>query len=151
MADIDQSHLDWRRALSDYERIKRIDPSDDKSHMQIIKLNLSLGQEDQAGSALDDYLGFLVEAGRGQEALGLLEDLTREHPGKQALHSRLAEAYRLAGRKADAIAQYDALGEIQLDAGRIQDAIRTIQTIVDLDPPDLEGYEELLRNLESGG
>jgi tetratricopeptide (TPR) repeat protein len=151
MADIDQSHLDWRRALSDYERIKRIDPSDDKSHMQIIKLNLSLGQEDQAGTALDDYLGFLVEAGRGQEALGLLEDLTREHPGKQALHSRLAEAYRLAGRKADAIAQYDALGEIQLDAGRIQDAIRTIQTIVNLDPPDLEGYEELLRNLESGG
>jgi tetratricopeptide (TPR) repeat protein len=151
MADIDQSHLDWRRALSDYERIKRIDPSDDKSHMQIIKLNLSLGQEDQAAAALDDYLGFLVEAGRGQEALGLLEDLTREHPGKQALHGRLAEAYRLAGRKADAIAQYDALGEIQLDAGRIQDAIRTIQTIVNLDPPDLEGYQELLRNLESGG
>jgi tetratricopeptide (TPR) repeat protein len=151
MADVDQSHLDWRRALADFERIKRIDPSDDKAHMQIIDLNLRLGQEDQAGTALDDYLGVLVEAGRGQEALGLLEDLTREHPGKQALHARLAEAYRLAGRKADAIAQYDALGEIQLDAGRIQDAIRTIQTIVDLDPPDVEGYEELLRNLEAGG
>lgn len=150
IADIDLSHLDWRRALSDYERIKKIDPSDEKAHTHILDLNLRLGQEDQAGVALDDYLGVLVEAGRGQEALGLLEELTREHPGKQALHARLAEAYRLAGRKADAIAQYDALGEIQLDAGRIQDAIRTIQTIVDLEPPDVEGYEELLRNLKSG-
>ncbi|HLC02808.1 MAG TPA: tetratricopeptide repeat protein [Anaerolineales bacterium] len=150
MGDIDLSHLDWRRALSDYERIKKIDPSDEKAHMHIIDLNLRLGQEDRAGGALDDYLGVLVEAGRGQEALGLLEELTREHPGKQALHARLAEAYRLAGRKADAIAQYDALGEIQLDAGRIQDATRTIQTIVDLEPPDVEGYVELLRNLKSG-
>jgi len=66
------------------------------------------------------------------------------------LHSRLAEAYRAAGRKADAIAQYDALGEIQLDAGHVQDAIKAIQTIIDLGPPDLEGYQELLQNLQAG-
>ena len=75
--------------------------------------------------------------------------MAREHPGKQALHARLAEAYRAAGRKADAIAQYDALGEIQLDSGQLQDAIQTIQTIVNLEPPDSEGYKELLRNLEA--
>jgi Flp pilus assembly protein TadD len=65
------------------------------------------------------------------------------------LHTRLAEAYRAAGRKADAISQYDALGEIQLDAGQIGDAIQTIRTIITLHPPGLEGYEELLRNLEA--
>lgn len=78
----------------------------------------------------------------------MLEEMAREHPGKRTLHARLAEAYRAAGRKADAIAQYDALGEIQLDAGQIQDAIRTIQTIIDLKPPDIEGYHELLKNLK---
>ena len=78
----------------------------------------------------------------------MLEELARKHPGKQPLHARLAEAYRAAGRKADAIAQYDALGEIQLDAGQNQEAIQTIQTIIDLEPPDLEGYLELLRNLK---
>ena len=74
----------------------------------------------------------------------------REHPGKQALHARLAEAYRAAGRTSDAIAQYDALGEIQLDAGLVREAIRTIQIIVSLHPPDVSGYQELLRNLEAG-
>jgi tetratricopeptide (TPR) repeat protein len=150
MGDIDLSRLDWRRALRVYEQIRSIDAGDDKARHLVIDLNLRLGQEDQAAKELDNYLEHLVQAGRSNDALAKLEELAREYPGKQALHARLAEAYRAAGRTADAIAQYDALGEIQLDAGRVQDAIRTIQTIVDLDPPDAEGYRELLQNLKAG-
>jgi tetratricopeptide (TPR) repeat protein len=151
MADIDLSRLDWRRALRVFEQIRTINPSDDKARGNVIDLNLRLGQEEQAAKELDSYLEHLVETGRSAEALGKLEELAREHPGKQTLHGRLAEAYRAAGRKADAIAQYDALGEIQLDAGRVQDAIRTIQRIIELEPPDVEGYVELLQNLQAGG
>jgi tetratricopeptide (TPR) repeat protein len=150
MGDIDLSRLDWRRALRVYEQIRSVDASDDKARHLVIDLNLRLGQEDQAAKELDNYLEHLVQTGRSSDALSKLEELAREYPGKQALHARLAEAYRAAGRTADAIAQYDALGEIQLDAGRVQDAIRTIQTIVDLDPPDVEGYRELLQNLKAG-
>jgi len=149
IGDIDLSRLDWRRGLQSFEKIIASDANDEKASLSVIDLNLRLGQEEQAAKALDRHLELLVRAGRSQEALTLLEEMAREHPGKQALHARLAEAYRAAGRKADAIAQYDALGEIQLDAGRLQDAIRTIQTIVDLEPPDSEGYRELLRNLEA--
>jgi tetratricopeptide (TPR) repeat protein len=147
MGDIDLSRLDWRRALRVYAQIRTIDPSDEKARGNVIDLNLRLGQEDQAAQELDNYLDYLVQESRGTDALTLLEEMAREHPGKRALHARLAEAYRAAGRKADAIAQYDALGEIQLDAGQIQDAIHTIQTIIDLKPPDIEGYRELLKNL----
>jgi len=148
IGDIDLSRLDWRRALLVYEQIRTIDPGDEKARGNVIDLNLRLGQEDQAASELDSYLEYLVQNDRGAEALNLLEDLTREHPGKQALHARLAEAYRAADRKADAIAQYDALGEIQLDAGNIQEAIQTVKTIIDLEPPDIEGYHELLKSLK---
>jgi tetratricopeptide (TPR) repeat protein len=150
MGDIDLSRLDWRRALRVYEQLRTIDPSDDKARRNVIDLNLRLGQEEQAAKELDSYLELLVQAGRNQDALDLLEEMAREHPGKQALHTRLADAYRAAGRKMDAIAQYDALGEIQLDAGQADAAARTIQTILSMDPPDSEGYRELLRNLESG-
>jgi DNA-binding SARP family transcriptional activator len=149
MGDIDLSRLDQRRALRVYEQIRSLDPNDDKARRHVIDLNLRVGQEDQAAKELDSYLEHLVNSGRGPEALSLLEELAREHPGKQALHSRLAEAYKAAGRKADAIAQYDALGEIQLDAGQVEDAIRSIEAIVALDPPDVEGYRELVRNLRS--
>ncbi len=149
MGDIDLSRLDQRRALRVYEQIKSINPGDDEARRHVIDLNLRIGQEDQAAKELDSYMEHLVQSGRGPEALSLIEELAREHPGKQALHSRLAEAYRAAGRIADAIAQYDALGEIQLDAGQVDDAIRSIQSIIDMEPSDVEGYKELLRNLQA--
>lgn len=147
MGDMDIARLDWRRALEVYRSVRELDPDDPDARAKLIDLNLRLGQEDQAAEILDDHLEHLVQTQRGTEALELLEELAREHPGKQTLHGRLADAYRAAGRKADAIAQYDALGEIQLDAGNHQAAIRTIQTIIELGPPDIEGYQELLRNL----
>ncbi|HLE04642.1 MAG TPA: tetratricopeptide repeat protein, partial [Anaerolineales bacterium] len=150
MGDMDLSRLDQRRALRVYEQIRTLDPGDDKARVNLIDLNLRIGQEDQAAKELDSYLEFLVESGRGPEALNLLEEMAREHPGKQSLHARLAEAYKAAGRTADAISQYDALGEVQLDAGQNEDAIRSIQAIIDLNPPDVEDYVELLRNLHSG-
>jgi len=148
MGDIDLSRLDWRRALRVYEQVRTIDTNDEEASSNVIDLNLRLGQEEQAAQELDSYLEYLVQSQRSSEALNLLEELARKHPGKQPIHARLAEAYRAAGRKADAIAQYDALGEIQLDAEQNQEAIQTIQTIIDLEPPDLEGYRELLRNLK---
>ncbi len=150
MGDIDLSRLEIRKALDVYEQLIELDPSHDTARQHVIDLNLRLGQEKPAAEALDAHLEHLVQDGRGKEALTLLEELAREYPGKQVLHSRLAEAYRAAGRTADAIAQYDALGEIQLDAGQMEDAIRTIQTIIELNPPNLGGYEELLKNLKGG-
>lgn len=150
IGDIDLSHLDWREALRVFEEICEIDPANENARLQVIDLNLRLGQEKQAGKALDRQLEYLVQSEQSREALTLLEDLAREYPGKQILHSRLAKAYRAAGRKADAIAQYDALGEIQLDAGQTTEAARTIETIINLDPPNVEGYRELLRNIQNG-
>lgn len=149
MGDMDVSRLDWRRALDVYMQVLRLDPGNESAMAQVIDLNLRLGQEARAAEALDGYLEHLVENGRASDALEFLEEFVREYPGKQILHARLAEAYRAAGRKADAIAQYDALGEIQLDSGNVEQAIETIETIIGLDPPDAEGYQELLRNLRS--
>jgi tetratricopeptide (TPR) repeat protein len=150
LGNIDLSRLDWRKALLVFEQINTLDPHDDDARFRVIDLHLRLGQDEEAARALDVYLQQLVDQSRGDRIVELLEDLAREYPGRQVLHRRLAEAYKAVGRKADAIAQYDALGEIQLDAGQVREAIRTIHTIIDLEPPDVEGYRQLLHNLESG-
>ncbi len=148
MGDIDEARLDLRPALDDYRAIIEIDPRDREARSKIVELSLRVGDEERAGEALDFLLEQLVQQHQGDQALELLEELAREHPGRQILHARLADAYRAAGRQADAIAQYDALGEIQLDKGQTKAAIHTIKKIIDLDPPDIEGYKELLRNLQ---
>ena len=96
MGDIDLSRLDWRQALRIFARICELDPSNEKARSNLIDLNLRLGQEPEAAKSLDLHLENLVNAGQAQEALTMLEDLAREYPGKQALHARLAEAYRLS-------------------------------------------------------
>jgi tetratricopeptide (TPR) repeat protein len=151
IGEIDISHLDWRRALRAYEQICNLDPSEEKAQIQVIDLNLRLGQDDGAANALDHYLKHLVDSERGTEILSILEDLTREYPGRVPVHERLAEAYRAVGRKADAIAQYGALGDILLDAGKAKDAAEAYKIIIELEPPDVEVYRELLNNLDSGG
>jgi tetratricopeptide (TPR) repeat protein len=151
MGDIDLARLDLRQGVQVYEEIRKLDPEDDVAGEHLIDLYLRLGQENQAGKALDSYLKILVKHGEGAKALKKLEQLVRDYPGKQVLHARLGEAYRAAGRKADAISQFDALGEILLDAGKTKEAAKTIKTILELGPPDVEGYRELLRNIEAGG
>lgn len=152
IGDIDISRLDWQRALRVYDQILTIDPEDEKARMNMIDLGLRLGKEDIIATHLDQHLQLLVQTKRGRDALVMLEDLARDHPGRQILHARLADAYRAIGRKSDAIAQYDALGEIQLDAGQRKEAIKTIRTIIEIGPPDIdvEGYRDLLENLEKG-
>jgi predicted Zn-dependent protease len=151
MGDIDLARLDLRQGVQVYEEICKLDPDDEMARENLVDLHLRLGKDAQAGQALDTLLQILVERGEGNMALKKLEQLVRDYPGKQVLHARLAEAYRAAGRNADAISQFDALGEIQLDAGQTKEAAKTIKTILELDPPDVEGYRELLRNIEAGG
>jgi hypothetical protein len=45
----------------------------------------------------------------------------------------------------------DAIGELLLDAGRVDEAAVVISNIIDLNPPDLEGYRQLLQQLKSPG
>ncbi len=150
IGDIDLARLELRKGVEVYDEIRQLDPDDEVARANLVDLNLRLGEEVKAAKELDGYLDLLVHKGQGAKALETLEQLVKDHPGKQALHARLAEAYRAAGRKADAITQFDALGEIQLDAGQTKEAAETIKTILKLDPPDVEGYRELLRTIEAG-
>ena len=70
--------------------------------------------------------------------------------GRDLRDLRLADVYRQAKRTQDAISQMDAIGELLLDAGRIAEAADVIRKIVEMNPPDIEGYKQLLAQLETG-
>lgn len=147
MGDIDLQRLDWRQALRVYEQIKTLAPNDDKARSALLDLNLRLGQSRQAVAELDDYLRHLLGAGRIDQAVGVLEELARGRPNEMAFRARLAKLYQDRGRKADAIAQLDALGELQLEAGLNAEAAATIRSILALGPDDAAAYRQLLSQL----
>ncbi len=81
----------------------------------------------------------------------MLQEAVQVRPEEMGLRSRLAATYARQGMTRDAIAEYDALGEMQLEAGLREDAARTIQTIISLGPDDVEGYRRLFSQIKGGG
>lgn len=147
MGDIDMQRLDWRQALRVYDQIKNLMPGDDKARLTLVDLNLRLGQSRQAVAELDDYLRYLIGEGRVDQAIGVLEETVRNRPNEVAFRVRLAKMYQDRGRRADAISQLDALGELQLEAGMNAEAAATIRAILALGPDDPSGYQQLLSQL----
>ena len=147
LADIDVQRLAWREALRAYEQIKTLAPNDDKARIALIDLHFRLANAKQAIAELDIYLKQLLSARALAHATTLLEELLHNYPDDTALLARLARLYQDQGRKADAIAMYDHLGDIQLQAKQNDQARETIRTILQLGPDDPAPYQQLLAQL----
>jgi tetratricopeptide (TPR) repeat protein len=150
MADIDMQSLDWRQAMRVFEQIRTIQPDDEKARYRLVELNLRLNQEKQALSELDQYLDHLVEIHRDEKAVAFLQNLANENPQLVPIRRRLADLYRRLGKKDEAVAQLDAIGELLLEGGDRAGAIQIIDTLLGLEPANRDAYELLLKQLRGG-
>lgn len=148
-ADIDLQRLDWRRALRQYKQIQSINPEDLKAVIQIVDLNFRLGQETEALAALGDFVDFMNRRRKQQEVVKMLEDLLQIDPDRMAIQRTLAGQYQQVGRTQDAITQWDELGNRLLEIGDVDGALQAIRAIIQLNPPNVGDYQQLLRELES--
>lgn len=151
MADIEAQRLNWQKALAYYERVNQAAPDDTEAARQMIDLNFQMGDSAGAIKALDRFLRYCITNGQGERVLETLEQQVRRHPDEIGLRQRLADVYLQQKRQGEAIGQLDALGELFLEAGRLDEARNTIRKIVELNPPDVDGYNQLLQQLESSG
>lgn len=150
VGDIDLQRVEWRRAISVYERIRNLAPDDEKARFTLMDLYERLGRPDRALAELDGLLQCYLKAGKVQKAISILERLVQEKPDGIPQRARLAQLYLNAGRKEDALRELDILGDLQLQAGKVKDAMATIQVILRLRPPNADAYRELLEQLQAG-
>ncbi|MFW6183373.1 MAG: tetratricopeptide repeat protein, partial [Chloroflexota bacterium] len=149
IADIDMQRFDWKRALSAYTELRREDPTDERTAMTLVDLYFKLGQPAYALRELDQYLKQLVSSGRGAKVTGILKDMVRRHPAEAGLAQRLVRLYLAQKRQDKAIKLLDDLGEALLEKGQTEGAIAAIEQIVELDPPNVTSYRQLLKQLRS--
>jgi len=140
--------LDWRQALKVFEQIRALVPEDGLTRNKIVDLNLRLNQDTQAISEMDNYLTSLIKNGQNDHALAWLEELVEEYPDHQKMRHRLAELYRKLERTEDAVRHLDHLGEQLIEAGDQEGAIKTIQAIIAINPPNVSDYQRLLNELQ---
>ncbi len=149
IGDIHVQRIDWQRALSTYQRVRRVDPLDYRARVYLVDLYQKLGRSEQALDELDDLAATFQDQRLPPGLVEALGHLSRAHPTHLALHIRLARTCLDLRLKEEAIAALDAAGEIQLKAGKTKEAIRTIQAIIRLGPQHVEGYEQLLTQLKA--
>lgn len=149
IADIYMQSLDWRQALQVYKQISNLEPNDNNARQLTIDLYLRLGQVESAITELDDYLSYMIKSGQQDDAIYVLEELVESNPGQTKLRRRLADLYRKLGRIEDAVRQLDQTGEILLQAGDKEGAVKTILAILALDPPNASDYRRLLEEIKN--
>ena len=147
LGEIDVNRFDLRQAMRTYEQIRRTDPNDERARRQLVDLNYRLNDTVSAVRELDGLLRLYAKQRKANKIIQILEEHVTRHPRDMALRSRLSAVYRQTGNVAQAVKQLDALAEIQLDTGMHSDALVTIRQIISLDPPQVEDYRQLLRQL----
>ncbi|MBN1439831.1 MAG: tetratricopeptide repeat protein [Anaerolineales bacterium] len=150
LGDLYMQRLDYRAALQTFQRLQQLDPTDEKAGTQLVDLMIRLGKIGDAQNLINNVSREWTRLGRQDQVLEWLEELVRVRPEEALLRRKLADTYQQRGRIAEAIGQLDALGDAQVEAGNIPDAILTVRAILALRPPNAEGYQELLQKLESG-
>jgi len=150
MGDIFNQRVDWAQATAAYEAIVALTPDDERAQLALIDLYYKQGENEKALQSLDGLLGVYQSSSNTLKVLTVLQEAVQTRPEEMGLRARLAAAYTRQGMVREAIAEYDALGEMQLEAGLREDAARTIQTIISLGPDDVEGYRRLYVQIKGG-
>lgn len=147
LADLDMQRLAWQDAIRDYEEITRIAPGDERAHLGLLRLYTRTGRRRQGVVALDRLIRRYLQTKRLSKALAVLEDLVEENPSSIPLRFRAAQLNLRAGNREVALRHFDMLGDLQLEGGQEKAALKTIQTIISLEPPNAQAYAELYEEL----
>jgi tetratricopeptide (TPR) repeat protein len=150
IGDIYNQRVDWRNASQIYERVVQISPEDDKALLQLVDLYFKLGRHDEAIKMLDRLLALYNKQGKQTKMLQALQDMVELRPDEFILRKKLASFYVEFGMMQEALDQFSALSEMQLEAGLPDDAANTIEAIINLKPQNVENYRELLNKIRGG-
>ena len=148
IADIDLQSLDWRRALDDYERVRALQPDDAEARTRLVELNFRLENQSQALAELEQFIAYLSASGKKEQAVEFVESLVESNPNQLSLRIQLADLCRQMGRIDQAVEQLDTVGERFLDSGDIAGAVKILERIIDLNPPNIEEYQQSLIQLK---
>jgi tetratricopeptide (TPR) repeat protein len=146
--DIYAQRLDWRQAIRAYRRIKNVNARDAQARSALVDLYFKSGQRELAFQELDALLDLHKAQGRPRQRVETLQDALRSRPDDLDLHMRLARVHHDLGDRKGAIAELDAIAQLQVGMDQTQAAQRTIMAIIRLGPDNVDGYQQLLSQLQ---
>jgi tetratricopeptide (TPR) repeat protein len=147
LGDIDLQRLDWRSAIEVFLQLRSSVPEDEKARQRLVELYFNLERRTEAVTELDEMVGLFRRQGNLAQALRVLDEMLETRPEELELHKRAAQLNVELGKKKSAITHLDAMGELQLQGGHVQEAVATIKAIIALGPENVDAYRQLLEQI----
>ncbi len=147
VADIDLQRLDLRQALRIFEQIRTLEPENIDGRINLVILNYRLGQGAAGASEADGFATLLENSGRRNKAIDFLGAVIAEQPEHSELRKRLADTYLRDGQIIAAVEQLDLVANARLNAGDHDGAITILESIVNLNPPNVDEYRRALAQI----
>jgi tetratricopeptide (TPR) repeat protein len=144
LGDINFQRLDWHGAIQVFLQLKAAVPEDPGVRRRLVELCFNLARRSEAITELDGLIDLYRRQGNLSKGLQMLDELIEARPEELELYKNAAQLCVEIGHKEGAITYLDAMGELQLQMGRVREASATIKAIIALRPKDIDAYRELL-------
>jgi tetratricopeptide (TPR) repeat protein len=148
MGEIYVQRTAWKDALHCYEQIRSAEPDDTKASLRLVDMYFKLGRNPETVQELDHLIALYERTGESEQLVPIVSDMAAMQPQNAVLRSSLIDLLVRVGRRPQAIAELDALGELQLNSGQTREAISTVERIIALEPENREDYSALLAQLQ---
>ncbi|MFY9550510.1 MAG: tetratricopeptide repeat protein, partial [Thermoanaerobaculia bacterium] len=135
------------KAIAIFKKINKIDPAQLEVYDKLADLYHKQGLVQDARSQYQVLADHYQKNNRLPEAIGVYKKMAAIDPGDMRIQVRLADLYRSANQRDQAVMQYGLLGSMLLKRGAHDEAAQVFQKALEISPNDLEAQKNLVRSL----
>jgi len=135
------------KAIAIYKKINKIDPARLEVYDRLADLYHKQGLVQDARSQYQVLADHYQKNNRIGDAIGVYKKMAGIDPSDLRIQVRLADLYRAANQKEQAVMQYGLIGSMLLKRGAHDEAAQVFQKALELSPDDVETQRNLVRSL----
>lgn len=135
------------KAIAIYKKINKIDPARLEVYDRLADLYHKQGLVQDARSQYQVLADHYQKNNRIPDAIGVYKKMAGIDPSDLRIQVRLADLYRAANQKEQAVMQYGLIGSTLLKRGAHDEAAQVFQKALELSPDDVETQRNLVRSL----
>ena len=135
------------KAIAIYKKINKIDPARLEVYDRLADLYHKQGLVQDARSQYQVLADHYQKNNRIPDAIAVYKKMAAIDPSDLRIQVRLADLYRAANQKDQAVMQYGLIGSMLLKRGAHDEAAQVFQKALELSPDDVETQRNLVRSL----
>ncbi len=135
------------KAIAIFKKINKIDPAQLEVYDKLADLYHKQGLVQDARSQYQVLADHYQKNNRVSDAIAVYKKMAAIDPADMRIQVRLADLFRGANQKDEAVMQYGLIGSMLLKRGSHDEAAQVFQKALELSPDDAESQKNLVRSL----